>query len=215
MIQIERDIISRCQQGDKEAFRWVVQTYQRMVFSLTLKMLCDEEEAKDMVQETFIRVWQSIRSYDPQKTFSTWIYTIASRLCIDRLKRANRIVALPEDQLALRRFASENDSQQSLENKEWVSIVRTIADGLSDKQRLVFTLCQLEGLPSAEVEQITGLDAKQVKSNLYVARQTIRKQLKKLVYEEDRRHTGEAESRRAARHRQTRCADGPDHEQPA
>ena len=183
MIQIERDIISRCQQGDKEAFRWVVQTYQRMVFSLTLKMLCDEEEAKDMVQETFIRVWQSIRSYNPQKTFSTWIYTIASRLCIDRLKRANRIVALPEDQLALRRFASENDSQQSLENKEWVSIVRTIADGLSDKQRLVFTLCQLEGLPSAEVEQITGLDAKQVKSNLYVARQTIRKQLKKLGYE--------------------------------
>lgn len=183
MIQIERDIISRCQQGDKEAFRWVVQTYQRMVFSLTLKMMCDEEEAKDMVQETFIRVWQSIRSYDPQKTFSTWIYTIASRLCIDRLKRANRIVALPEDQLALRRFASENDSQQSLENKEWVSIVRTIADGLSDKQRLVFTLCQLEGLPSAEVEQITGLDAKQVKSNLYVARQTIRKQLKKLGYE--------------------------------
>ena len=183
MIQIERDIISRCQQGDKEAFRWVVQTYQRMVFSLTLKMLCDEEEAKDMVQETFIRVWQSIRSYDPQKTFSTWIYTIASRLCIDRLKRANRIVAQPEDQLTLRHFASENDSQQSLENKEWVSIVRTIADGLSDKQRLVFTLCQLEGLPSAEVEQITGLDAKQVKSNLYVARQTIRKQLKKLGYE--------------------------------
>lgn len=183
MIQIESNIISRCQQGDKEAFRWVVQTYQRMVFSLALKMMCDEEEAKDMVQETFIRVWQSIRSYDPQKTISTWIYTIASRLCIDRLKRANRIVALPEDQLALRRFASENDSQQSLENKEWVSIVRTIADGLSDKQRLVFTLCQLEGLPSAEVEQITGLDAKQVKSNLYVARQTIRKQLKKLGYE--------------------------------
>ena len=50
MIQIERDIISRCQQGDKEAFRWVVQTYQRMVFSLTLKMLCDDEEAKDAIR---------------------------------------------------------------------------------------------------------------------------------------------------------------------
>jgi len=183
MIQTERDIISHCQQGDKEAFRWVVQTHQRMVFSLALKMLCDEEEAKDMVQDTFIRVWQSIRNYDTEKTLSTWIYTIASRLCIDRLKRTRRIIALPDDELALRRFAADSDSLQSLENREWVSIVRIIAEGLSDKQRLVFTLCQLEGLSSAEVEQITGLDAKQVKSNLYVARQTIRKRLKELGYE--------------------------------
>ena len=177
------DIISRCKQGDREAFRWVVETHQRMVFSLALKMLCDEEEAKDMVQETFIRVWQSIRSYDPQKTFSTWVYTIASRLCIDRLKRVRRIVALPSDEMALRRFATDGDNQLELENREWVSIVRTIAEGLSDKQRLVFTLCQLEGLSSAEVEQITGLDARQVKSNLYVARQTIRKRLTDLGYE--------------------------------
>lgn len=183
MIQIENDIISRCQQGDKDAFRWVVKTYQQMVFSLALKMLCDEEEAKDMVQETFIRVWQSIRNYDAQKTFSTWVYTIASRLCLDRLKRIRRITALPDDEQALRRFASDGDDLLALENKEWVSIVRTLAESLSDKQRLVFTLCQLEGLPSAEVEQITGLDARQVKSNLYVARQTIRKRLNDLGYE--------------------------------
>ena len=183
MIQTESDIISRCQQGDKDAFRWVVQTHQRMIFSLALKMLCDEEEAKDMVQETFIRVWQSIKGFDTQHTFSTWVYTIASRLCIDRLKRARKVVALPEDELVLRRFASDGDEQLSLENKEWVSIVKTLAESLSDKQRLVFTLCQLEGLPSAEVEQITGLDARQVKSNLYVARQTIRKRLNDLGYE--------------------------------
>ena len=50
MVQIERDIILQCQQGDKEAFRWVVKTHQRMIFSLALMMLCDEEDAKDMVQ---------------------------------------------------------------------------------------------------------------------------------------------------------------------
>ena len=50
MTQTERDIITRCQQGDKDAFRWVVQTHQRMLFSLALKMLCDEDEAKDLVQ---------------------------------------------------------------------------------------------------------------------------------------------------------------------
>ena len=183
MTQLNRDIITRCQRGDKDAFRWVVQTHQRLVFSLALKMLCDEEEAKDIVQETFIRVWQRIRDYDQGNAFTTWIYTIASRLCLDRLKRTSRIVPLPEDELVLCRFASDTDSQRTIENKEWTSIVRMMAEELSDKQRLVFTLCQLEGLSSDEVEQITGLDARQVRSNLYVARQTIRKRLKELGYE--------------------------------
>ena len=177
----ERDIIIKCKAGNKEAFRWVVQQHQRLVFSLGLKMLADEEEAKDVVQETFIRVWQHIGDFDPQKPFTTWLYTIASRLCLDRLKQMRRILPLPEDERVLHRFA--NDEQQTLENNEWVSIVRMLADDLSPKQKLVFTLCQMEGLPSSEVEQITGLDAKQVKSNLYVARQTIREHLKHLGYE--------------------------------
>jgi RNA polymerase sigma-70 factor (ECF subfamily) len=92
---------------------------------------------------------------------------------------------MPDDERVLHCFASDNDSQQTLENSEWISIVRLLAEGLSEKQRLVFTLCQLEGLSSQEAEQITGMDARQVKSNLYVARQTIRKRLKDLGYEED------------------------------
>ena len=159
----------------------MVQQHQRLAFSLALKMLADEEEAKDVVQETFIRVWQNIGDYNPQKPFTTWLYTIASRLCLDHLKQRRRILPLPEDESVLHRFA--NDEQQTLENSEWVAIVRMLAEGLSPKQKLVFTLCQLEGLPSAEVEQITGMDAKQVKSNLYVARQTIREHLKHLGYE--------------------------------
>ena len=183
MTQTERDSITRCQQGNKDAFRWVVQTHQRMLFSLALKMLCDEEEAKDAVQETFIRVWQNIRDYDPQRTFTTWLYTITSRLCLDRLKRKNRIVAMPDDEQVFRNYAADNDSQRTLENGEWVAIVRLMAEQLSTKQKLVFTLCQLEGISSEEAQEITGFDARQVKSNLYVARQTIRKRLLELGYE--------------------------------
>ena len=186
MIQIAEDIIVRCQRGEKEAFRGVVQTYQRMVFSLALKLLCDEEEARDMVQDTFIRVWQNMGEYDAQKNFTTWIYTIATRICLDRLRNMRHSVPMPEDELVLRRLASDADTHKTLENKEWVSIVRMLAEGLGEKQRMVFTLCQLEGLSSLEVEEITGLDAKQVKSNLYVARQTIRERLKQLGYDTDR-----------------------------
>ena len=184
MIQTESEIITRCQRGDKAAFREVVKNYQRMVFSLSLKMLADEEEAKDVVQDTFIRVWQGIRSYNPQKPFKTWLYTIATRLCLDRLKREKPLIPLPDDEHLLHRFDSD-DSQRQLENAEWAAVVRLLAEGLSEKQRIAFTLCQLEGLSPQEAEEITDMDARQLKSNLYVARQTIRKRLKDLGYEED------------------------------
>jgi RNA polymerase sigma-70 factor (ECF subfamily) len=183
MEQIEKDILIKCREGDKDAFRQVVRQYQRMVFSLALKMLCDEEEAKDTVQDTFIRVWQNIGEYDTAKSFVTWIYTIATRLCLDRIKAKKHTASMPEDVDALARFAADTDSQVNLENSEWVAIVRLLASRLSDKQKTVFTLCQLEGLDTDEVQRITGLDATQIKSNLYVARQTIRKQLTELGYE--------------------------------
>ena len=185
MIQTDSEIITRCQRGDKAAFREVVQSYQRMVFSLSLKMLADEEEAKDVVQETFIRVWRGIRSYDPQKPFRTWLYTIATRLCLDRLKRQKPIVPMPDDERTLHRFASDDNSQRQMENAEWAAIVRLLAEGLSEKQRIAFSLCQLEGLSPQEAEEMTDMDARQLKSNLYVARQTIRKRLKDLGYEEN------------------------------
>ena len=179
----EQDIIERCSRGEREAFRSIVEKYQRMIFSLALKLLCDEEDAKDAVQDTFVSAWTHLSRYDTSMALSTWLYTIASRLCLDRLRRSSRIVPLADDKSVLHRFASDSDSQRTLENSEWVALVRTMADGLAPKQRLVFTLSMLEGLPSKEVEQITGMTAVQVKSNLYAARQIIRKRLKDLGYE--------------------------------
>lgn len=183
--ETENQILSQCKEGDKTSFRWVVQTYQRRMFSLALKMLADEEEAKDVVQETFLHAWLGLDTFDLQRSFPTWLYTIATRLCLNRLKRKRTIRPAGPDEQVLHRYASDTDSHHALENREWVSIVRLMAEGLSSKQRLVFTLCQLEGLPSSVVEQITGMNARQVKSNLYAARQTIRKRLKGLGYDED------------------------------
>ena len=181
-IDTEHTIFKKCRDGDKASFRWVVQTYQRMVFSIALKMLADEEETKDAVQDVFIRVWQNLGDYDLQRPFATWLYTIATRLCLDRLRRT-RLKPMPQDETVLRHFADEADTERTLENSEWTSIVRMLAAELSEKQHLVFTLCHLEGLSMAEVEQITGMDVGKVKSNLHAARQKIRKRLMELGYE--------------------------------
>lgn len=180
---IDKHIIVRCKEGEKSSFRTIVQAYQRILFSMAIKMLGDEEEAKDVVQETFIKTWINIRGYDERRDFGTWIYTIASRICLDRLKRIKLMQPLPEDERVLQNFCSQDTSQRQLENKDWMSITRLLAEGLSEKQRLVFTLSSLEGFDSKEIEEITGLDATQVKTNLYHAKKTIRERLTKLGYE--------------------------------
>ena len=185
MKQIEADIISRCKAGDKTAFRTVVQNCQGMVYSLSLKMLADIEEAKDVVQDTFIKVWQNMASYDDRYSFNTWVYTIASRLCLDRLRKVRPIGPAETDERVFEQVADDNDPERQLESSEWVSVIKVLADGLSGKQKLVFTLSQLEGLDNAQITEITGLDADQIKSNLYAAKKNIRERLIKMGYGKD------------------------------
>ena len=183
MIQIDSKIIELCRRGDTASFRAVVQAYQPMVYSLSIKMLADAEEAKDIVQDTFIKVWQSIGSYDNRYSFSTWVYTICSRLCLDRIKKLRWQAPMADDIDVLENYVSDSNPERQLEGSEWVSVVKVLAQGLSNKQRLVFTLSQLEGLSTEEITEITGMDATQIKSNLSLARKSVREQLKKLGYE--------------------------------
>jgi RNA polymerase sigma-70 factor (ECF subfamily) len=185
MQQIDADIISRCKAGDKTAFRTVVQNCQGMVYSLSLKMLADVEEAKDVVQDTFIKVWQNMASYDDRYSFNTWVYTIASRLCLDRLRKVRPIGPAETDERVFEQVADDNDPERQLESSEWVSVIKVMADELSGKQKLVFTLSQLEGLDNAQITEITGLDADQIKSNLYAAKKNIRERLIKMGYGKD------------------------------
>lgn len=185
MQQIESDIIRRCREGDRGAFRYVVQNCQSMVYSLSLKMLADVEEAKDAVQDTFIKVWQNIDSYDDRYSFSTWVYTIASRICLDRLRKVKPIGPADADERVFEQVADDTDPERRLESSEWVSVIKVLADGLGGKQKLVFTLSQLEGLETAQITEITELDAEQIKSNLYAAKKNIRERLIKMGYGKD------------------------------
>lgn len=183
MIQTDSYIVQQSKQGNKDAFRTLVMQYQHMVYSLSLKMLCNEEDAKDIVQESFIKIWLNIRNFDESKSFSTWVYTIATRLCLDKLKSRKHIVPLLDDEQAIRLPDSNSDIHLDVENREWITLIRAITAELSPKQRLVFTLCQLEELSSDEAERITGMNATQIKSNLYLARQNVINKLKALGYE--------------------------------
>jgi RNA polymerase sigma-70 factor, ECF subfamily len=170
------DLIARSKQNDGNAFRQLVECHQQMIYSLAYRLLCNDEEAKDAVQETFIKVWLNLKKFDPNRKFSTWVYAIAANLCYDKLKSShhfNRILPLE----LLNDMLSSEDVEKSMIDNELGAIIHTLTNELTPKQKLVFTLSNLEDLPTEEIVQITGMTASQIKSNLFLARQALRKKL--------------------------------------
>jgi RNA polymerase sigma-70 factor, ECF subfamily len=176
---VELVVLSR--QNDARAFRKLVEAHQAMVYSLAFRLLCNDEDAKDIVQETFIRVWKNLNNYNTGFKFSTWLYSIAANLCYDKLRALKRNEGISiTDQNKLKEFVSNENMETKLINTELAHIISTLTNELTPKQKLVFTLRDLEGMEIEEIVSITGLTGEKIKSNLYLARQFIRRKLENL-----------------------------------
>ena len=174
------NLITSCLRNDQKAFREIVECYQSMIYSLSFRMLCNEEEARDTVQETFIKVWVNLRSYQSDKKFSTWIYTIASNLCLDKLKSSKHSKYSGSIDEKINDLISTDNIEQAIINTELAEIILRLTGELTPKQKIVFTLRYLEEIEMEEIREITGMTAEKIKSNLYLARQSIRIKLENL-----------------------------------
>ena len=174
---IDNDVVSRSQCRDLGAFEQLVRNYQPYAFSLAMKFLCDEAEATDVVQESFVRVWRNIDHYDTNQKFTTWLYKIVANLCVDRfrsLKRTRAVFLSRESHPILEDLPDERDWETLRSHEDLAGVVKTLSGQLSKTQKLVFTLRDLQDLTVDEVVEITGLSVGSVKTNLHYARKTIR-----------------------------------------
>jgi len=170
------DLIASSKRNDGNAFRQLVEYHQSMIYSLAYRLLCNEEEARDAVQETFIKVWLNLKKFDTSRKFSTWVYAIATNLCYDKLKSGKHFSrSLPLE--ILNEVISNEDVEKKMIDSELGSLITTLTDELTPKQKIVFTLSDLEDLETEEIVQITGMTASQIKSNLFLARQALRKKI--------------------------------------
>ena len=175
--EVQDDVVSRSQCTDLAAFEQLVRNYQPYAFSLAMKFLCDETEASDVVQESFLRIWKNIDRYDPNQKFTTWLYKIVSNLCVDRFRslRRSRSLFLSRDRdSVLEDLPDERDWETLRSQEQLADIIRTLSSRLSRTQRLVFTLRDLQNMTVEEVVEITGLSIGSVKTNLHYARKSIR-----------------------------------------
>ncbi|MDR1585473.1 MAG: sigma-70 family RNA polymerase sigma factor [Prevotellaceae bacterium] len=169
-------LIELCKAGEQQAFAPIISEYQQMVFSIAFRLLCDEDEAKDSVQDTFVKIWLNLEKYDPSKSFRTWIYTVAINCCYDKIKiqKPKRI-----DEDVAKNIASPDNVEQKIQNKDLATIIVSLVGKLTPKQKIVFTLRYLEQLEMNEIEEITHLSREQIKNNLYLARMSIKRILEK------------------------------------
>ncbi len=176
-----KELIILSRQNDAQAFRKLVEAHQSMVYSLAFRLLCNHEDAKDITQETFIKVWKQIHNVNTELRFSTWLYSITANLCYDKLKKAKHKYTLRiEDQNTLSEFISNENIEKNVINEDLSRIILSMSSDLTPKQKLVFTLRDLEGLEIEEIKSITNLSAGKIKSNLYLARQFIRRKIENM-----------------------------------
>ncbi|TSA26655.1 MAG: sigma-70 family RNA polymerase sigma factor [Bacteroidetes bacterium] len=187
MQQNLQETITRSLEGNQEAFRSLVDHYQQPAFTLAFRILCDEEEAKDAVQEGFIKVWSHLNRYDKTQPFSSWLFRIIANCSIDRVRKIRRRneITLEQIEITLERIRTE-DPGTTLDNQEIARLIRFLASGLPEKQQLVFILRDIQGMDSAEVKEVLGIPDTLIKSNLYHARKSIREKLEK-IYSMERR----------------------------
>ncbi len=173
-------LIEDAKKGDVTAFKEIVKYHQSYAYSIAFRFFCDEDDAEDVVQESFIRIWNHLRDFDSKMKFTTWMYKIVVNLCYDRAKsnkRRTRVFVRLSDNSSKDDCIENIDIERDLTNKETLALIKHIADGLSEKQKMIFLLRDLQDLTIEEVTDITGMSESAIKTNLFYARQNIRKKL--------------------------------------
>lgn len=184
----EKRLLKMSKDGDRQAFAELVELYKDKINSLAYRMLGNLQDAEDIAQETFMRVYANLHRYDEQYKISTWIYRIANNLCIDKIRkrkvRSNQFSLDAEitgtDGLDL--YDTIHDTSplpdQQVIQYELQDKVKEAMLSLAPKYRTIMILKYLEDLSLLEISEIVGLPVATVKTRVHRGREALRKKLR-------------------------------------
>ncbi|MCB1058488.1 MAG: RNA polymerase sigma factor [Acidobacteria bacterium] len=174
------ELLEALQQDDEAALDALIERKTQPLIQAAYRILGDLEEARDVVQMTFLRVWEKRASYDARWSPNTWIFRITTNLAIDHLRsRRTRERGTDPVRHHLRQVADrQNDHELSqLQQGEVMGIFRELAGELTERQRAVFVLREIEGKSSQEVAEAVGCRESTVRNHLFNARKVLRREL--------------------------------------
>ena len=184
MTVTDEELVSRSRGGDADSFNQLILRWERPIYALAYRVIGREEDARDVVQETFLRAYRALPGFKGQAKFSSWLYRIALNLCRDWIRRQRRapVMQIPEgvDPVDL---AAETEPVESIEDlvarKELSTIVEEAMTLLPDEQRTAIILKEYHGLTFQEIADLQGCPLSTVKTRLYQGLSVLRRHLEK------------------------------------
>ena len=173
------DLVLACVDGDKAAFGELLQRYKNLVYSVALRMVNDKEEANDLAQEIFIKLYRNLEKYQPEYRFSTWTIKVATNHVIDyRRKKKHETVSLDEVEATSPLAADAADSpEEAYLAKEQSNLLNKLVDNLPDMYKVPIVLYHQQGLSYTEISDITGEPLSKVKNRIFRGRKMLKESL--------------------------------------
>jgi RNA polymerase sigma-70 factor (ECF subfamily) len=175
------ELITRCKNGDIQAFESLVKKYQERIYSIVYNMTANHEDAADLAQETFIKAYQALHTFKGNSSFSTWLFRIAINKTINFLKLKSRQKSMSLNQVDsnaehdpdIIALVSEKTPRRDMYLKELQEKLNDAMLKLSDEHRLVIVLHDIQGLSHEEISRIMDCNQGTVRSRLFYARQQL------------------------------------------
>lgn len=184
-------LVARALEGELPSFEKLVSRYQNRIVGYSARMLNDQDEAEDVAQEVFIKAYRSLHTFRGDASFSTWIYRIATNLCIDRLRSRKR---RPQQAYSLDDpLDKEEDSggrdiadysaepNREVEREELRRRVRQVMAEMPEKMRTILVMCDMQGMSYEEIAKVLDCPIGTVKSRLFHARADLGRRLRPYI----------------------------------
>lgn len=182
---VEKRLIQRAKRGERDAFAELIEIYKDKIFQLAYRMVGNRQDAEDIAQETFLRVYANLHTYDENYKFSTWIYRIATNLCIDRGRKKRPDFSLDEEvetgeglDWYSRLSSRDRTPEEKVVTQELQETVQDALSQLQPEYRSIMILRYIEDLSLQEISEIVKLPVTTIKTRIHRGREALRSKLR-------------------------------------
>ncbi|HEV7570578.1 MAG TPA: RNA polymerase sigma factor [Thermoanaerobaculia bacterium] len=175
----DRQLVEQIRQGDDGAFETLIRRKTSKVYGLCYRVIGNGEDAKDISQLVFLKLWENLEKYDATYAFDTWLYRMVTNVAIDFMRSKQSRDNAVNSNLRLVKTSVDPEQTVTVARKEVESVFNAVSNVLSPKQKTIFVMSEMEDLRSSEIAKVLGCRESTVRNHLFNARKLMQTQLRK------------------------------------